>query len=88
VNLEAQSLAIPVITTQVGGNPETVIDNKTGFVIEPRNVEKLIIAIKKLLDNKDYARKVGIEGQKFVKATFSIEKMVENLTIVYKDILK
>lgn len=88
VNLEAQSLAIPVITTRVGGNPETVIDKKTGFIIDPRNVEQLTDAIKKLLDDKNYAAQMGLSGQKFVKETFSIEKMVENLTAVYKDVLK
>lgn len=86
VNLEAQSLAIPVITTRVGGNPETVIDKKTGFIIEPRNVEQLTEAVKKLLDDKNYAEQIGLNGQKFVKETFSIEKMVQNLTEVYKNI--
>ncbi|MFA7074922.1 MAG: glycosyltransferase [Endomicrobiaceae bacterium] len=88
VNLEAQSLGIPVITTKVGGNPETVMDKQTGFVIEPRNTEQLMKTIKKLLDDKNYAVQMGLSGQKFVKETFSIEKMVENLTAVYKDVLK
>lgn len=88
VNLEAQSLRVPVITTDIGGNPETVIDNKTGFVIRPRNVEELAAAVKKLAGDRKLAENMGIEGQKFVKETFSTEKMAQNLAAVYKSVLK
>lgn len=87
VNLEAQSLKVPVITTSVGGNPETIIDGKTGILIEPRNTEKLIEAIKKFLSDKEFAEKTANEGYNFVKNTFSKEKFVENLTKVYEEIL-
>lgn len=87
VNLEAQSLKVPVITTTVGGNPETIVDGKTGILIEPRNTEVLISAIKKFLSNKEFAKKSAEAGYEFVKNTFSKEKFVENLTKIYEEIL-
>ena len=87
VNLEAEFLNIPVITTNIGGIPETIIDGVTGFLIEPRNVDMLISSIKKLIENKEYAKKMGITGNKFVKETFSKQKFVENLTNIYESIL-
>ena len=87
VNLEAQSLKVPVITTTVGGNPETIIDGKTGILIEPRNTEQLICAIKKFLSNKELARQYAEAGCEFVKNTFSKQRFVDNLTKVYEDVL-
>ncbi len=87
VNLEAQSLKVPVITTAVGGNPETIVDGKTGILIKPRNTEILISAIKQFLSDKEFAEKSAKAGYEFVKNTFSKEKFVENLTKVYEEIL-
>jgi len=86
VNLEAEFLKIPVITTNIGGIPETVTDNVTGFLIEPRNVDMVIEKIKKLIEDKTFAENMGIAGNKFVKETFSKEKFIENLTKIYEGI--
>ena len=87
VNLEAQFKKIPVITTNVGGNPETIIDGKTGILIEPRNTDKLISAIEKIISNKDFATQMAICGNKFVKENFSKQKFVDNITKIYESIL-
>lgn len=87
VNLEAEFLKIPVITTNIGGIPETIKDGVTGFLIEPRNVDMIISSVKKLVENKEYAKNMGLEGHKFVKETFSKQKFVENLTNIYESIL-
>lgn len=87
VNLEAEFLKVPVITTNIGGIPETIIDGVTGFLIEPRNVDMIISNVKKLIENKDFAKNMGIEGNKFVKETFSKQKFVENLTDIYESVL-
>lgn len=87
VNLEAEFLKIPIITTNIGGIPETIKDGVTGFLIEPRNVDMIISSIKKLIENKNFSDNMGIEGNKFVKETFSKEKFVDNLTEIYEGIL-
>ena len=87
VNLEAQFKEIPVITTTVGGNPETVIDGITGIVIEPRNTDILIKSIKKIMDNKKLATDMAIAGHKFVMETFTKQKFIENLTNIYETVL-
>lgn len=87
VNLEAQSLKVPVITTSVGGNPETIIDGKTGILIEPRNTEQLISAIKRFFSDKEFAKKSAEAGYEFVKNTFSKQRFVDNLTKVYEEVL-
>lgn len=87
VNLEAEFLKIPVITTNIGGIPETIIDGVTGFIIRPRNVDMIISCVKRLIQDKEYAAKMGFEGHKFVKETFTKQKHVDNLTKIYESIL-
>ncbi len=87
VNIEAQYLAKPVVTTNIGGVPETVIKDKTAIIVSPRNAEELANAISKLIENKDYALNLGIEGKKFVEQTFSVNVMVNNLVNTYRNIL-
>ncbi len=87
VNLEAQSQKIPVITTTVGGNPETIVNGITGILIEPRNTKSLIFAIRKILSDKRTARNFSQAGYDFVRKTFSKEIFVKNLTKIYEDVL-
>lgn len=88
VNIEAQSLAKPVITTNIGGIPETVIEDKTALIIKPRDVKAVTDAIKKFLDDKNLALNMGAEGKKFVENKFSDKKMIENLSGIYREILQ
>ena len=87
VNLEAEFLKIPVITTNIGGIPETIVDGVTGFIIEPRNTDMVMEKIKKLIEDKELAKNMGIAGNNFVKENFSKEKLVANLTKIYESIL-
>ncbi len=87
VNLEAQFKKIPVITTTVGGNPETIIDKKTGILIEPRNTEQLISAIEKIVSDKKFAEQMAVDGNKFVVENFSKQKFVDNITTIYESVL-
>jgi glycosyltransferase involved in cell wall biosynthesis len=52
VILEAMSAGAPVISTSVGGIPDVLEDGKTGFVVEPKNVESLRRSILVLIRNK------------------------------------
>jgi glycosyltransferase involved in cell wall biosynthesis len=49
--LEAMSCKTPVISSNVCGNPEIVIDGKTGLLVEPKNGEQLESAILEVFNN-------------------------------------
>ena len=53
---EAFYLKVPVIATNVGGNPELVTHQETGILVPPEDPEKLTIAINNLLDNEETRR--------------------------------
>ena len=65
----------PVIATNVGGLPEVIINNKTGFIVPPKNSAKLAKAIiKYYTEKKEQIFKKNIIKE---KERFSWERMVE-----------
>lgn len=85
--LEAMSKAKPIIATKVGGIPEILEDGKTGLLVEPENEIDLAKAIKKLLNEYDYAKELGKNGYNVVKNKFSIEIYSDNLYKLYNDLI-
>ena len=76
VNLEAMACKKPVITTCFGGAIEVVINNKTGYVINPLNINMMSEKMIYLLENKEKAKKLGEEGYNRAKE-FSLLKQAE-----------
>ena len=67
----------PVIATDVGGNKEMMVNEKTGFLVKEGDSEDIINKISQLLNNKELAKKMGQEGVKFVKSEFNWEKVAK-----------
>ena len=82
--LEAMAAGIPTIATRVGGNPELVVDQKTGFLIPPRDSEALASKLLLLLQDKARSRTLGENGRKRVEDQFSFEAMVRNYEQLYE----
>ena len=85
---EAQLMRKPVIATNVGGNPEMMIDGKTGFLVEQGNPEQLIGKIRLLLGDKKLAKDMGDNGRKFICDTFNWELIAKNFIKITKSYLK
>ena len=86
--LEAMAAGKPVVATNVGGNPEVVVDGETGFLVPPKNPEKMAEAIITLLKNEELAMKMGEAGRKRVEEKFSLERMVREYEEIYRNLLK
>jgi len=85
---EAQLMKKPVIVTNVGGNPEMMIDGKTGFLVEQGNHEQIIDKLSLLFADKELAKKMGNQGRKFVEETFNWELVTKNFIKVLESYLK
>jgi glycosyltransferase involved in cell wall biosynthesis len=48
--LEAASMGLPAVVTNVGGNPEIVVDNVTGYLVSPGNPPELAAAMRRLME--------------------------------------
>ena len=85
---EAQLMKKPVIATNVGGNPEMMIDGKTGFLVEQGNHEQIIARLSLLLADKELSKKMGNDGRKFIEDTFNWKLVTKNFIEMIKPYLK
>jgi glycosyltransferase involved in cell wall biosynthesis len=82
--LDAMASRLPVVATQVGGIPEVVLHDETGFLVSPRNPRDLAGAIYELFINRPLARRFGETGYEIVHAKFSAEAMVRKIIALYE----
>jgi colanic acid/amylovoran biosynthesis glycosyltransferase len=82
--IEAQASGLPVITTRIGGNSESIREGRSGLLIPPRNVDALAEAIEQLLDNPQSWGRMGREGRAHVEAGFCLETLNDQLMDLYR----
>jgi len=77
----------PAISFDVDGARE-VVNERTGRLIEPKNIGQLVDACAELIENGDLRRQLGENGRESVKEKFSPERMVDTIEAVYRDLLR
>lgn len=82
--IDGSAAGRPIIATCFGGAKEVVVDNKTGFVLNPYNTKLMAEKIIYLLENPDIASKMGEAGQERIKDIFSIKKQISETLVQYK----
>ena len=81
--LEAMASSLPCIVTDVGGNPEIVKDEETGFIIPSDDEKALAQKICTLFRNRDLRGKMGQGARKRFKENFTVDKMVQAYQEMY-----
>jgi glycosyltransferase involved in cell wall biosynthesis len=76
--VEAAMMGLPIITTDVGGNPEIIHDNITGLLVEPRDVDALRSAMKRLIDSPRDAAIYGLNARKEYLKNYQFDQIVIN----------
>jgi glycosyltransferase involved in cell wall biosynthesis len=81
--LEAMASGTPIVVTDVGGNREAVINEKTGYLVEKGSPEKLANAL--ILLGKDTPKRIfmGENGKKRLYQHFTAEVMVRKTEKIY-----
>jgi glycosyltransferase involved in cell wall biosynthesis len=86
--LEAMIAGKPVVATQVGGNPELVLEGETGFLVPPRDSQALASSLVTLLTNKEQAAQLAEKGKSRAAGQFSLETMVRAYQALYDECLR
>ena len=84
---EAQLMKKPVVATSVGGIPELMRDNETGFLVEKGNAEELIEKLSLLVNDKEKRNTMGSIGRKFVEDNFSGDIIAKKFINIVKEFL-
>lgn len=85
--LEAQLMQKPVLATRVGGIPELMKHDETGFLIEKGNSEEWIDKISLLINDQQKSRKMGQAGRVFVEQRFAWDKIAKDFLDTTKSLL-
>jgi glycosyltransferase involved in cell wall biosynthesis len=84
---EALSSGTPVVAFDVGGITEQIIDN-CGFVVKPKNIKEFARKIELLLKDKKLNEVMSQNAREKAVNNYSIEKMVNEYTKVYDNLLE
>jgi glycosyltransferase involved in cell wall biosynthesis len=85
--LEAMAAMKPVVATNVGGNPEVIIDGVTGLIVPPKDPHSMAQAILNLLQNEDLAQQMGEAGRRRVENHFTIDVITQKYIQLYDSLL-
>lgn len=86
--IEAQSMEKLVIATNIGGTTETIEDGKTGFHVEPDNIDQLAEKIEYCLSiiGTDEANMITSQARISTIQNFSLDLMLEKVMFVYRSL--
>ncbi|MGD0406578.1 MAG: glycosyltransferase family 4 protein [Candidatus Bathyarchaeia archaeon] len=85
--LEALSTGLPVVTTSVGGIPETIENGKNGFLVEPFNPKQFADRILYLLEHPAEAAEMGLLARQTILERFDWRIVVKDVLKVYDEAL-
>jgi L-malate glycosyltransferase len=85
--MEAMAAGLPVVATDVGGNPEIVSDGETGILVPPKDAAALSQAMIRVLESSELARRFGEAGRERVMRNFSLESTVKQTEELYRNLL-
>jgi glycosyltransferase involved in cell wall biosynthesis len=85
--LEAMATGLPVVTTTVGGIPETIDSGRNGFLVEPFNQRQFADRILYLLEHPAEAAEMGSKARKTVEERFDWRIVVKDAMKVYDEAL-
>lgn len=85
--LEAMASGLPVIATEVGGNADLVLAEKTGVLVPAADAESMSRCIVRLANDSDLARSMGLAGRHEVEQRFCMDSMLQAYQGVYDRML-
>jgi sugar transferase (PEP-CTERM/EpsH1 system associated) len=82
--LEAMSCGVPVIASHVGGNPEIVKTDVSGFLYPSDDVNALAELLSTLCNSPSHIKKLSVLARKHIVNNYSLMSMVNNYETVYE----
>jgi len=87
VIMEAMATGMPVISTYHSGIPELVINGKTGFLVQERDVDAFWKKMIELCKNGALRKRFGVEGRRRIEEKFNIDIQNMKLEEIYEHVL-
>jgi len=81
--LEASATGLPVVGTKVGGIPEVITDEVTGYLAENKNAKEVAKYLMLLIDQRELRNKMGLAGRKMVEEKYSWQSCLFSMQQLY-----
>jgi len=86
--LESMAAGKPVVATNVGGNPEAVVEGETGYLVPPKDAPALAARIVELLEQEELAKAMGKAGRERAASMFSLSRVVDEYEALFREVLE
>ena len=80
---EATPFGKPVVATRVGGIPELVAHEQSGYLVERGNTAEAAEKLLRLLQDSDLRHRMGEQGRRIVLSKFCLQQNVRQLLSSY-----
>ena len=85
--IEAQAGNLPIVTTDVGGVKDVVLDGQTAFVVEKNNLSQFSEKLLLLVNDENIRKEMSLKGWDFVREKFHYTTLVKNIEHYYQELL-
>lgn len=85
--IEAQAANKPIVTTNVGGIENVVLEDVTALLCENNNVTQFVEQLLKITENKELRLKMAEQGWNHVRDKFHFNRLVSDMEEMYKKLL-
>lgn len=86
--IEAQAAGKPVVSTNVGGVADVVLEGITGYITPPNDATAFCAALLKLTENDERRTNMGYAGVQNVQSRFSYQRLVSDMGAYYESLKK
>jgi glycosyltransferase involved in cell wall biosynthesis len=87
--LEACACGLPCVATAVEGSLEVVVDRETGFLAQPRDVDRLRCAMQRLMQMRpEIRRAMGMNARRAVEERFRLSSALDRWEEMYRELLE
>ncbi|MCX8002105.1 MAG: glycosyltransferase family 4 protein [Anoxybacillus mongoliensis] len=87
VHYEAMAAGLPIVTTARGGNPEVIVPNENGVVVErPEDPQDFVEKITHILSNRTLMKKMGDNGRNLATSLYRWERVASDLLHVWQHV--
>jgi glycosyltransferase involved in cell wall biosynthesis len=85
--IEYMAAGLPIVATRVGGIPELIAHDREGLLVAPRDPAALAAALRRLLEDRQLARRLGDAALQRQRSEYAFDVMIERLSDLYERLI-
>jgi glycosyltransferase involved in cell wall biosynthesis len=85
--IEAQAAGVPVVSTDVGGVRDVVVDGETGFLVPAEQATRVAGALVELARDSKLRDELGAAGRARVVGRYAVPRLVDDIDRLYRTLL-